>query len=829
MGSSVSTGGFAPPPSGSTVPGLSMSGAVGNLAVAGAEMMIGLMLDAWKGKPARRMEGPEVFDLGVQTEGQGAVIPTVFGSAKFAGNLIWNAQPVGNAPIFTMSLAIGVCRGPVGGITRIWVNDICIHDRRGRAYRKELTEEAKTLSAQIPFTIYLGSAVQNPDPTIVAGQSSAADGLLIVLDIVSNEPAHPAIDDLYIVGNTPHGSGRWKRHEGYVAQWDYDNEGRTCWWFGGARTFGVRDPQPKDGQMILNASNGRIYKYAAAWKTWVLFEATYNAAAAAACPAFRDLCYVVFPNFPLHLTNRQMPTFLFEVSHPDPLLREAICVGWGDNSLGEIDVPLPDDEFIQVSAGTGFSMGLRQDGTLIGWGSTGVHNLLTIPEPNAGFTAVSCGAAHVLALRTDGTVVAWGDNTYGQCTVPTPNDSFSAVSAGGWFSLGLKENGSLAAWGLNNDGECTVPTGASDFIQISAGYEHALALRSTGVTEAWGLNTSGQTTVPPGMDSMGIVQVSAGGIHSLALEAGGGIHAWGGNGFGQTSVPSPNSGYREISAGWQHSLGRSAMNGTVVGWGRNTEGQCDVPSSADGYSAISAGGYHSLGLQDDAVDALADTSLSDAVHDICLLSGLQESEIDVTDLATSSEILRGYLLDNTMQGRAALAPLQEVYGFDGLETDGQIHFLRRRGVSAGYIPLSDLAAHEYGADRPQDLTTIIADAQETPAAYGVSFIDQDREYKAGTVYCRMSGSGKQIPFLSVPMTMTLAEARRLVCRKVVQGVMERQVFAFALSRKYLYLNPGDVRTIVTAAGSFAVRIMSMTLSGGVLMCEGVLDSPMTWE
>ena len=79
-------------------------------------------------------------------------------------------------------------------------------------------------------------------------------------------------------------------------------------------------------------------------------------------------------------------------------------VAWGDNDLGQCDVPSGSD-----------------------------------------FVAVAAGVGHSLALREDGSLAAWGYNAHGQCNVPAGSD-FVAVAAGASHGLALKEDGSLAAW-----------------------------------------------------------------------------------------------------------------------------------------------------------------------------------------------------------------------------------------------------------------------------------------------------------------------------------------------------------------------------------------------
>ncbi|WP_396195287.1 RCC1 domain-containing protein [Flavobacterium sp.] len=119
-----------------------------------------------------------------------------------------------------------------------------------------------------------------------------------------------------------------------------------------------------------------------------------------------------------------------------------------------------------ISAGQNFSMGVKSDGTLWGWGQNsnrlglGLANLADQNLPTQIGTAndwltVSAGAVHTLALKTNGTLWAWGNGQFGQLgnaifNSATPNvtqigtaTDWVEISAGNRFSLAIKNNGTL--------------------------------------------------------------------------------------------------------------------------------------------------------------------------------------------------------------------------------------------------------------------------------------------------------------------------------------------------------------------------------------------------
>jgi hypothetical protein len=81
---------------------------------------------------------------------------------------------------------------------------------------------------------------------------------------------------------------------------------------------------------------------------------------------------------------------------------------------------------VAISAGLDFSLALRADGTLVGWGANNAGQL-SIPSSATSLLAISAGTYHALALKADGTVLAWGDNTNFQANVPANMASFTTT------------------------------------------------------------------------------------------------------------------------------------------------------------------------------------------------------------------------------------------------------------------------------------------------------------------------------------------------------------------------------------------------------------------
>jgi len=179
-----------------------------------------------------------------------------------------------------------------------------------------------------------------------------------------------------------------------------------------------------------------------------------------------------------------------------------------------------------IAAGDGYSLIVRNDGSVWSWGQNldgqlgGTGEQRNSPAKITGVDGVKAIAVsrnHVIALKVDGTVMAWGSNSFGETgssnpvnVNPTPTQvnnltGVIAVAAGSGFSLALKSDGTLWGWGHNNYGlfgngppnndrqpNAAQISGLINVIAVAAGDSHGLVLLSDGTLRTWGANARGQ-------------------------------------------------------------------------------------------------------------------------------------------------------------------------------------------------------------------------------------------------------------------------------------------------------------------------------------------------
>jgi len=244
----------------------------------------------------------------------------------------------------------------------------------------------------------------------------------------------------------------------------------------------------------------------------------------------------------------------------------------GNNEDGQCDVS-GWTNIVAIFAGDDFSLGLRSDGTVVATGNNedGQCNVSDWTD----IVTIATGYRHTVALKRDGTVLTLDDGFTNSYYKGVRSDArkwtdIVAVCAGGGHTVGLKSDGTVVAVGYNERGECEVG-GWSDIVAISTGTWHTIGLKSDGTVVAVGNNTSDQCEVEDWTD---IVAICAGKEHTVGLKADGTVVAVGDNANGQCDV----SGWTDIvaiCAGEYHTVGLKA-DGSLVAVGKNSDGQCDV-------------------------------------------------------------------------------------------------------------------------------------------------------------------------------------------------------------------------------------------------------------
>ena len=307
-------------------------------------------------------------------------------------------------------------------------------------------------------------------------------------------------------------------------------------------------------------------------------------------------------------TNWKLATTKVSSDFSAGIKRDGTLWMWGNNydgQLGDNSVTLRKSpvqtvaggtDWKQASSGIQHSAGLKIDGTLWTWGRNnggqlGDNSVTSRSSPvqtvagGTSWTQVACGANFTMAIKTDGTLWGWGANNYGELGDNTSTKKSSPVqtvaggtnwkqvSSGTKHTAALKTDGTLWLWGYNNYGQLGDSTvtkrsspvqtvaGGTNWKQVAIGTSSG-AIKTDGTLWLWGYNASGQLGDNSVTSRSSPVQTVAGGtiwkqianvfLNSAAIKTDGTLWTWGYNAYGQlgdNSITKKSSPVQTVAGG----------------------------------------------------------------------------------------------------------------------------------------------------------------------------------------------------------------------------------------------------------------------------------------
>ena len=262
--------------------------------------------------------------------------------------------------------------------------------------------------------------------------------------------------------------------------------------------------------------------------------------------------------------------------------------GSGGNSNGSLGINNTDilslnlvqigiaNNWKQISTDSNFTIGLKIDNTIWGWGQNDFYQMgdgtccnnryapLQIGTGNNWKTIASSESSSAFGIKNDGTLWAWGQNIAGLLgdnlttvfmtpTLRTAGTDWSSIICGRGHALAIKNNGTLWSWGnygqgaTANDGfrcayydPCLVSS--DTWLTVAAGDNTSFGIKTDGTLWAWGLNDVGQLGIGNYVNQFSPVQISTDNNWSVvaanyqtaaAIKTDGSLWVWGSNRFGQ--------------------------------------------------------------------------------------------------------------------------------------------------------------------------------------------------------------------------------------------------------------------------------------------------------
>lgn len=209
----------------------------------------------------------------------------------------------------------------------------------------------------------------------------------------------------------------------------------------------------------------------------------------------------------------------------------------GDNTTTSKSVPAQEifaaTTWSQCSAGFKHASAIKTDGTLWCWGlndqgQLGDDSIINKISPmqtkaaGTNWSQTACGLNFTMAIKTDGTLWGWGLNSSGQLgdnsiikksspvQTVAGGTNWKQIACGSSSSVAIKKDGTLWCWGKNSpygtlaqhnvgatpmaDRSSPIQTVSTttNWRSCSAGYDFMTALKTDGTVWCWGKNSEGQ-------------------------------------------------------------------------------------------------------------------------------------------------------------------------------------------------------------------------------------------------------------------------------------------------------------------------------------------------
>ncbi|MGB0498568.1 MAG: baseplate multidomain protein megatron, partial [Rubricella sp.] len=164
------------------------------------------------------------------------------------------------------------------------------------------------------------------------------------------------------------------------------------------------------------------------------------------------------------------------------------------------------------------------------------------------------------------------------------------------------------------------------------------------------------------------------------------------------------------------------------------------------------------------------------------------SGLDRIDVSALEGVVPGVSIAGRMSARAALQPILLARQADASERGGTVVFRTRSArIDADLDPLDAVM------QRGEPQLERVRDGESLPRRLGIDFIRADEDYQRGAVEASLPGSeAHDGDRLTLPLALSEADAGAIAERALAEAAMGIDRIAFAVDRRWIALEPGDV-------------------------------------
>jgi hypothetical protein len=213
------------------------------------------------------------------------------------------------------------------------------------------------------------------------------------------------------------------------------------------------------------------------------------------------------------------------------------------------------------------------------------------------------------------------------------------------------------------------------------------------------------------------------------------------------------------------------------------------------------------------------SSLAAIIRDLCLRAGINRKDIDTSRL---SDNVDGFVINNRINIRTAIETLQKAYFFSATENSGVLTF-------APYTPPSPLLPIDTDSlvnDRDTLLNITCTTGTDIDHKIDVVYLNKAKQYEYDTKYALLNTNTGTVltNTLDLPIVLSDISAQNIAKLSLLHGLSKRLTYHFRLPMTYVFLEAGDVITLV---GEYKLSLIidRIMLGNDMLEITGHLYDP----
>ena len=215
-------------------------------------------------------------------------------------------------------------------------------------------------------------------------------------------------------------------------------------------------------------------------------------------------------------------------------------------------------------------------------------------------------------------------------------------------------------------------------------------------------------------------------------------------------------------------------------------------------------------------------TLASVVDEICAGAGL--AHVDTTKL---HGLVRGYLIEQVGEARAALQPLSLRYGFDAVDRAGSLRFSMRDGLGGRAVDLDVLVRD---SERDGVIEETRGSVIDLAGRVRLRFVEADGDFEVISEEAILpDDSTHAVSSSEVPLVMTRAEGRQTVERWLSEARVSTDTVRFTLPPSQMDTGAGDIIRLPEEGGDGLFRIDRIEQMAGAQKVEAVRIEPASYR